>query len=250
MRISVVIPNYNDLRIDRALESVRNQTYKNVELVVVHGGPLTDELRTIYSHHQVDVLKHEPDEGIFDALNKGIHATTGDTIYMMGSDDYLSDENAMQDAVQLFRSNNSAVGVCLGCVFVNRDGRIIRKWFPRKVSADRIKMGILPPHFSLMLKREVYTTVGPFKYKITNNVATDIIWMIDMSIAIPNLQILTLNEHHLNMEYGGASTGSLKAIWRQYWVVHQYASQMKAELRFWWLYSLIRSGSKLFQFRR
>jgi glycosyltransferase involved in cell wall biosynthesis len=249
MKISVVLPNFKDPRIARALASVRSQTYTNIEVVVVHGGPLSVELQGIYRQYAVDKLIHEPDNGIFDALNKGVDATSGDAVYLMGADDYLSDSNALDDAIKQFSTYPQADGVCMGCVFVKADGGVIREWFPKKVSAVRIKRGFFPPHFSLILKKEVYQLVGPFKYEQTANVATDIIWLMDLAMLKPGFQILSMNEHHLNMEYGGASTGSWKAVWRQFKVVHQYAAAHKAKLPLWLFFSFIRTVSKVFQFR-
>ena len=249
IKISVVIPNFKDPRIDRALSSVRNQIFSNIEIIVVHGGPLTIELKNIYEGYLIDKLIIESDKGIFDALNKGVLNATGDVIYLMGSDDYLSDKFVFQDSIKLFDSNPSADGVCMGCVFVNSNGSVIREWFPNKISSKRIKSGIFPPHFSLFLKKEVYQLVGQFKFESSNNVATDIIWLLDFAILKPNFHILNLNNHYLAMEYGGASTGSMKAIIRQFRVVHSYAISNKKHIIFWPIFSVIRSASKLFQFR-
>jgi glycosyltransferase involved in cell wall biosynthesis len=249
MKISVVIPNFKDPRIDRALSSVRRQSFSDIEILVVHGGPLLQELRDIYDLYSIDKLIHESDKGIFDALNKGILSSTGDIIYLMGSDDYLSDIFVFQDSIKLFESNPSIDGVCMGCVFVSSNGSVIREWFPNKVSSRRIKNGIFPPHFSLFLKKEVYQLVGQFKFEFSNNVATDIIWLLDLAILKPNFQILNLNEHYLAMEYGGASTGSYKAIIRQFRIVHSYAVSNKKYIYFWPFFSIIRTGSKIFQFR-
>lgn len=249
MKISVVLPNFKDPRIARALKTVREQTYKHLEVVVVHGGPLTEELQFIYDTYKVDVLIREKDKGIFDALNKGVEATTGEVIYLMGSDDYISDQEAFSDAVKLFENNPHAHGVCMGCVFVSSEEKVIRKWFPKNVSSSRIKSGLFPPHFSLILKRQIYEFNGPFKYEQTANVATDIIWLMDLAMRKPDLSIITMNNHHLKMEYGGASTGSWKAVWNQFKVVHKYAVSNKKQLPIWFVFSIIRTGSKIFQFR-
>lgn len=249
IKISVVIPNFKDPRIGRALSSVRCQNFPNVEIIVVHGGPLSEELKNIYEIYSIDKLIIESDKGIFDALNKGILISTGDVIYLMGSDDYLSDKLVFQDSIELFESNPSIDGVCMGCVFVNSNGSVIREWFPQRISSRRIKSGIFPPHFSLFLKKEVYQLVGQFKFEASNNVATDILWLLDFAILKPNLHILNLNNHYLAMEYGGASTGSMKAIIRQFRIVHSYAISNKKHIFLWPIFSIIRSGSKLFQFR-
>ncbi|MEI8109556.1 MAG: glycosyltransferase [Chitinophagia bacterium] len=249
MKISVIIPNYDDTRIERALLSVRNQDYKNIQIIVVHGGPLTFELQDIYKKYAVDNLINEPDNGIFDALNKGVRYVSGDVVYLLGSDDYLSDNTIFSSVYDKFQSNAALDGVCIGCIFVTSDGTIIRKWFPPRVTAKRIKIGLFPPHFSLFLKRDVYDLVGPFKSSVSSNIATDIMWLLDFAIKKPKFQINTLLQYHLNMEYGGASTRSFKIVWKQFKVVHRYAAANKENLPFWYFFSLVRTGSKLFQIR-
>jgi glycosyltransferase len=247
MKITIIIPNFNDSRVRRALNSIKSQTYTNIEIIVVHGGPLTDKLKDTYNS-SIDILINEPDKGIFDALNKGIQIATGDVIYLLGADDYLSGNDIFADVVEQFYNESKPDGICIGCIFVNGEGSVIRKWFPKQVSAKNIKTGLFPPHFSLFLKKDVYRLVGPFKFEQTSNVATDIIWLMDLAFKKPEFKISTLLNHHLNMEYGGASTGSWKGVWRQYKVVHQYAKMHKSQLSNWFLFSLIRTGSKIFQF--
>jgi glycosyltransferase len=151
--------------------------------------------------------------------------------------------------IEAMTADASLDGVCIGCEFVNAAGRVIRTWYPARVSAARIKRGILPPHFSLFLKRELYALVGEFKYKEHRNVACDILWLLDLAIRKRDLRIKVLREHHLRMEYGGASTGSLSAIINQFRVVHRYAKANSRHLTFWYLYSPLRTLSKLFQFK-
>jgi glycosyltransferase len=241
VKISVIIPNFSDLRIDRAIESVRAQSFPDIELIVIHGGPFSQAFEDIYARHRVDRLIRERDQGIFDALNKGLAAASGDVIYLMGADDRLSDR-------EVFSSVFDRLQICIGCVFVRDDDRVIRRWFPRSISIARMRRGILPPHFSLFLRRSLYDLVGPFKYKETSNVATDTVWLMDAAMAKAELRIPVLLEHHLIMGYGGASTGSWRAVWCQFRTVHQYAGLHRDRLPWWFLFSIVRSSSKLTQF--
>lgn len=249
MKVSVIIPNFNDLRIRRAIESVRKQSHENYELLVIDGGSSNPELLSFYRQAGADKIVIEKDGGIFDAINKGVKLATGELIYLMGSDDELSDGKVFADVVSAFKGSSPLDGVCLGCEFVNASGRIIRSWYPRKVTAARIKRGILPPHFSLFLRRELYSLVGEMKFREFHNVACDVIWLLDLALLKRDLRIEVLKKHHLRMEYGGASTGSVSAVASQFRVVWGYARQNAQHLSFWYLYSPVRTGSKLFQFR-
>ena len=186
MKITVIIPNFNDLRVNRALNSIDVQTYKNYEIIVSHGGEINNEFENIYSSYSNLILLHEEDKGIFDALNKGLRRSKGSIIYLMGSDDFISDKNVFKKVIQSFK-NEDLDGVCIGCKFVNNKNKIIREWNTYNISSQKILMGILPPHFSLFLKKDIYDIVGDFKFKLTRNIATDSIWLIE------SVEILSLN---------------------------------------------------------
>lgn len=249
MKISVVIPNFNDLRIKRSIDSVRKQSYEDYEVLVIDGGSTDENLLSYYKRSGADRVVVEKDGGIFDAINKGVKLASGDVIYLMGSDDELSDGSVFGDVAAAFEKEPVLDGVCLGCEFVDASGKIIRSWYPRRVSAARIKRGILPPHFSLFLRRELYDLVGEMKFREYKNVACDVIWLLDLALLKSDLRIDVMPSHHLRMEYGGASTGSLSAVARQFRVVWNYARQNAGRLSFWYLYSPVRTFSKVFQFR-
>jgi glycosyltransferase len=249
MKVSVVIPNFNDLRIQRAITSVQGQANAEYELVIVDGGSSDQRLLQYYETCGADRLVIERDGGIFDALNKGIALATGEVIYLMGSDDYLSDDSVFADVRRAFDDDPSLDGLCIGCEFVDARGRVIRRWFPKRVSATRMKRGLLPPHFSLFLRRELYSLVGEFEYRQLNNVACDTLWLLDLAIAKPDLRVRTMRNHHLNMEYGGASTRGLSTVLRQFRVVHQFARSRSRHLTQWYLFSALRTLSKVTQFR-
>jgi glycosyltransferase involved in cell wall biosynthesis len=246
MKISVIIPNYNDLRVKRSLNSIYSQTYKNYEVIIVDGLSDNKLVLDVYREHDIDILIHEKDCGIFDALNKGVNQAKGDIIFLMGADDSLSDETVFEKVNKALEYNHHLDGVCIGCEFINASGNVIRKWHPRTVSSKKMRIGIYPPHFSLFLKRELYQLVGRFEYEKTGNIATDTLWLLDLALRKPELKIKVINDVYLKMEYGGASTGSLKRIIKQFIIVHKYAKKKK--LPFWFVHSFIKTTSKIFQF--
>lgn len=247
MLISVIIPNFNDLRVMRTLKSVFSQTYINIEVIVVDALSNKEGLMEIYQSFPSIKLIREKDEGIFDALNKGIQASSGDLIYLMGSDDYLPFNDSFELAISKLKFDDKLDGVCLGCEFINSSGEVIRTWYPSKISSSRIKNGFFPPHFSLLLKKELYELVGEFKFKKYKNVACDILWLLDLAIKRPLLNIVNVPDRFLIMEYGGASTGSLKAVWSQFKIVHSYVKE--TGIYSWPYMSIVRTTSKLFQFK-
>lgn len=244
MKISVIIPNYNDNRIRRTINSIENQTYKNFEIIVIDGGSSDSILLNYYKKltHQVLI---EKDKGIFDAFNKGVLRASGDLIYIIGSDDLLSSNKVFELVVNKIKPHND--GVCIACEFFNKKGIITRKWHTKSISSRKILLGLMPPHLGLFLRRKLYEEVGLFEIKKDKSKASDTKWLIDLALMKPKLSIPIINDVFIYMQNGGESTGSIKGIIEQFIVVHNYAIQRKIPFRY--THSLIKTLSKLFQIK-
>lgn len=89
--ITVIIPTFNcEEYVERAIQSVVEQTYQRLELIIVDGRS-TDKTLDIIDRYKKDVsiLISEPDSGIYDAMNKGVKLAKGDWVYFLGADDIL-----------------------------------------------------------------------------------------------------------------------------------------------------------------
>ena len=96
---SIVIPSFNDLRILETIKSIDDQSLerKDIEVIIMDGGSQVNILSKIKeSLKATDTLISEPDNGIFDGLNKGIAISQGDIIFTLGSDDKLSYREALE----------------------------------------------------------------------------------------------------------------------------------------------------------
>lgn len=114
LKISVVTVCYNAVKtIEETILSVVNQTYENVEYIIIDGGSTDGTIDIIKKytqggseygkhHHDIAYLVSEPDKGIYDAMNKGVIASTGVFVYFIGSDDILYDENIFKGIIHLF----------------------------------------------------------------------------------------------------------------------------------------------------
>lgn len=211
MKISIITATYNsEKNIVECLQSVAVQTYKNIEHIIIDGGSTDRTLEIIKSAPSVAKYISEPDNGIYDALNKGIGLATGDIIGFLHSDDSIGSPRIIQKIAELFSQQNIQ-GVFGDLVFVNSENtnKIVRTWKSKRFDRKNIKYGWMPPHPTLYLRKEVYQKHGPFdtSFKIAGDYNFMVSVMKDKKIYLEYLpEIIT------KMRMGGASTGSLKGI--------------------------------------
>lgn len=210
MKISIITVVYNGEKyIESAIKSVLSQSYDAMEYVVVDGNS-TDNTPNIIAKYadKIDRLICEPDEGIYDAMNKGIKAATGDVIGILNADDFYKDNHVISKVVHCFK--NGTMDTLYGdLVYVDADNieRQVRYWKSGSYKRDRFKYGWMPPHPTFFVKRHIYDNYGLFDLRLRT--AADYEYM---------LRILFLNRistHYLPevmtiMRTGGSSNASLR----------------------------------------
>ena len=90
MKVSIITVCYNSAKtIEHTIKSVAGQDYGNIEYIIIDGGSTDGTLDIIDRYKdKISVLVSEPDEGIYDAMNKGISIASGELIGMINSDDW------------------------------------------------------------------------------------------------------------------------------------------------------------------
>ncbi|WP_193768996.1 glycosyltransferase family 2 protein [Metasolibacillus meyeri] len=109
-KISIITACYNaEKTIEQTIQSVINQTYDNIEYIIVDGASTDGTMQIVKKYEeQIDIIISESDEGIYDAFNKGIKVSTGDFINFMNADDYFSTESIVQEvANHLYEKPNT-----------------------------------------------------------------------------------------------------------------------------------------------
>jgi glycosyltransferase involved in cell wall biosynthesis len=150
--------------VGQALDSVRSQSWPDVEHIVIDGASTDGTLELLESRRgEIAVLVSENDSGIYDALNKGLALATGDVIGLMHSDDIYTDNGVLADVAAAFA--DPAIDAVYGDLdYVSREdtGRIIRRWRSGEYSPARLAEGWMPPHPTLYLRRSVIERWGGF----------------------------------------------------------------------------------------
>lgn len=162
MKISVITITYNSAKtLQATLESVQSQTYSDIEHIIVDGASTDGTLAVIkaYANKHTNVrYVSEPDEGIYNALNKGIRMATGDVIGFLHSDDVLNSPDSIEHIASAFADKE--VDVVYGDLQYCRGDKVTRKWISNAYRPCSLKYGWMPPHPTVYCRRKVYDEVG------------------------------------------------------------------------------------------
>lgn len=125
MKISIITPVFNGKKtIRETLKSVVNQEYGNIEHIVIDGHSTDGTLETISDYnHQIAKVVSEPDQGIYDALNKGIRLSTGDIIGILHAGDLTPTIESYEESR---RTSRDKIRIAVMVIF-NMWTRMIRK---------------------------------------------------------------------------------------------------------------------------
>ncbi|KKR04011.1 MAG: Glycosyl transferase family 2 [Candidatus Uhrbacteria bacterium GW2011_GWF2_39_13] len=165
LKVSVITVVFNNAAmIEHCINSVRAQTYADIEHIIVDGGSTdgTVEIINKYQNSQTKVVS-EPDKGLYDAMNKGIMRSTGDIVGILNSDDFYPNDLVIEKVVRIM--SEKQVESCYGdAVYVQRDNvnRIMRYWKSGKFSRNKFKIGWMPQHGTFYVKKGIYTRYGLF----------------------------------------------------------------------------------------
>ncbi|OMP31770.1 glycosyltransferase family 2 protein [Mangrovimonas sp. DI 80] len=214
MKVSIITATYNsEATIEGCIKSVLSQDYPNIEYIIIDGNSSDYTLSVVnaYKQRYSDIIViSEPDNGIYDALNKGIKVATGDIVGFLHSDDFFNSENTIKNIVKEF-SKGKVEGVYGNLDYVNSkdSNKIVRHWKSLPFTKKLLNRGWMPAHPTVFLKKEVYDKLGLFNTKF--KIAADYDMMLRV-FSDESLRFKFLPEVITKMRVGGASNRSLKNI--------------------------------------
>lgn len=215
MKVSVITVCYNSANTIRdTIESVKAQSYSNIEFIIIDGKS-TDKTLDIINEYKdfISLVISEKDAGIYDAMNKGIRASTGDVVGFLNSDDFYANNEGIKNIVNSFLSNKEVDGVYGDLMLVNKKNihRPSRLYSSKNFSKSLIRFGFMLPHPTYYIKKNKYYEYG--FYKLDYRVAADF-ELIARHIS-KGIKLIRTPNILVHMREGGISSGSL--LWR----VHQ-----------------------------
>lgn len=207
--ISVVTPVYNgSSTIADCLGSVSSQT-QECEHIVVDGGSADNTLELVKEFGHVARLISEPDEGIYDAMNKGIDCATSDIVGILNADDFYVDEHVLAKVVTVFEEH-PVDALFADMVYVRPENlnKIVRYYSGSNFALKKFAYGWMPPHPTFFVRRECYLKYGDFKtdYEIAADFELLARFMVRYGISYRYLP-----EVIVKMRTGGVSTRSFNS---------------------------------------
>jgi glycosyltransferase involved in cell wall biosynthesis len=210
LKISIITVSRNNSKtIGDTVKSVLGQDYPELEYIVIDGNSV-DGTQDIVSgfgdriHH----FTSEPDQGVYDAMNKGIRLASGDIVGFLHADDFYSHVGVIKNLADVFsRSGCDAVYGDLAYVSQTDPGKITRIWQSGPYRKEKFLAGWMPPHPAFFLQRKCYLEFGTFNTGLSS--AADYELMLRMLFK-HGLKAAYLPERLVTMRSGGISNRNLK----------------------------------------
>lgn len=166
MKVSIITATYNSASyLEEAILSVMKQDHHDIEHIIIDGGSTDGTLAIIekYNEH-IAYWVSEKDRGMYDAINKGMRAATGDIIGTLNSDDLLADNKVISSIVKAFRYENTDT-VYGDLVYVKPAdlSAIIRVWKGLEFKRSRYNFGWMPAHPTFYFKRALLKKYGYYE---------------------------------------------------------------------------------------
>ncbi len=214
MKVSIITATYNSSQtLGDTMRSVLVQTYSDIEYVVVDGCSNDGTLDVIrqFEPQFRGRLKwiSEKDDGIYDAMNKGIKMATGDVVGILNSDDFFTSNDVVEKFVPLFF--NSSLDAIYGDVHFIHDGhpeKCIRYYSSKRFRPFWLRFGFMPAHPSFYCRRVIYDKVG--LYKTDYKIGADYEMMVRLFM-VHKIRAAYLPSDFVTMRIGGASTRNVKS---------------------------------------
>jgi len=215
MKISVITAVYNRRdTIADAIRSLQGQAYGDYEHMVVDGGSADGTLEVLRSFDDPRMkLTSEPDQGIYDALNKGMERASGDVIGLMHSDDFFASTKVLEQVAEAFTDPSiDAVYGDLQYVSAKNKNQVIRHWTAGEFSSAKLKRGWMPPHPTLYIRKGVIDRWGGYdtSYRIAADYDAILRWFGQGQVRAKYVP-----EVFVKMRVGGESNQSLRKILRK-----------------------------------
>ena len=204
IKVSIITVVWNNKEtIKDSINSVLNQTYADIEYIVVDGSSSDGTIDIVQGYG--DKIAHfisEPDEGLYDALNKGIKLASGEVIGILHSDDLFSDGLVVSDMIERMVVKNAEITFSDMIIIDKTMTKVLRYYMASYFSPWMFKIGWMPPHPTCFIKKSLFDEFG--MYSLDYKVAGDFDFLVRIFYA-RDINWAYLNRVTVKMRQGGVS---------------------------------------------
>ncbi len=214
MKISIITTTFNSGKTIRdTIESVLNQTYKDIEYIIKDGGSKDNTLKICHEYEslfegRMKILAGK-DKGIYDAMNQGISFATGIVIGILNSDDFFTSNDVIETVVS--EMVNSELDAVYGDIhFVKPDNlnKCTRYFSSAYFRPWLLRFGFMPAHPSFYVRKEVYRKYGLYDLKYCTS--SDFEMMVRLFTKF-KIKAKYISIDFVTMRVGGVSTANLQS---------------------------------------
>lgn len=242
MKITIITVTYNAASVlQRTLDSVCTQTYKDIEHLIIDGASKDETVQMAESYKaQVPykvVIQSEPDQGLYDAMNKGLHKATGDYLIFLNAGDALHANDTLETVSQL--SSNSPAVIYGDTSIVDSEGRFLhlrRLRPPKQLTWKSFKQGMLVCHQAFYVRTDIAQQED---YDLLYRHSADVDWCIRVMKRAEQQHLPLVNTNAILADFmeGGNTTQNHRASLKERYQVmcHHYGTIQTILLHLWFL---------------
>jgi len=209
MRFSIITVVLNDVKnIEKTILSVKNQTYKNYEHIIIDGKSSDGTVELIKKYSKTVNLYVKKDKSLYQAINRGIKKSKGEIIFLIHSGDIFGDKNILKKVNRIFKKK---LDILSGNIqfYKEEEQKIVRDWTIKLNKFNNINF-FKVPHTSLFIKKNLLNKIK--NYSTNYKISSDLDFLIKLSKLRSNFYYL--NQNIIYMKTGGLSTSVNKIILR------------------------------------
>jgi len=210
LKVSIITISYNAAEtLEDTLLSVINQSYDDIEYIVVDGASTDGSLEIIQRYsYEIDTLVSEPDKGIYFAMNKGIKMASGDVIAILNADDTYSSNDVISKVVEQLKATRAdSLYGDLHYVDRNKASNVVRTWKAGRFVRSFFLKGWMVPHPTFFVRKKVYEKFGVFNTDLETS--ADYEFMVRV-LYKERISTTYLPEVMVHMKRGGQSNLNLQ----------------------------------------
>lgn len=245
MLVSIITVTYNSAStIESTILSVLGQTYSEIEYIIIDGKSSDNTVEIINKYRDnINYFISEPDNGMYDAINKGLLKAKGDIVGIINSDDEFSHNNVISNIAAVFKKDSS-IDCTISDIQFLKNNSVFRHYSAKKWKPNYFQIGIMPPHPSFYCKRICFEKIGYYRTDFT--IASDFELMLRF-LFVHKLKYSYIDDVIVNMKLGGMSTNTMKSNYIIYKEIKRALSINKVSVSpFYWIKKIF---NRLFEYK-